>query len=62
MSPLIGLALMLGLGVFCLKCATSASDAFNARRYNEAVLWALPVLLLGGLIGALLIWGDYSNN
>ena len=61
MFPLLGLALMIGVGALCLKCTVNATNALSANRRAVALLWATPVLILAGLIAALLQWGDYSS-
>ena len=48
------------LGAICLGCLLAASKAVSEKRNHIARLRAMPAILIVGLFGAGVIWGEYA--
>ena len=62
MFLIIGLLILGALGTVCLGCLVAASQAATSKRKGAALLWASPVMLIGGLFVAGIMWGAYATE
>ena len=62
MFLLFGFLIVGTLGLICLGCLLAASKSVSEKRNGVALAWSLPIVLIGGLFMAGVLWGNYATE
>ena len=60
MFLIFGFLIVGTLGLICLGCLVAASKASSAKRNTASLIWTVPVMVIGGLFMAGVLWGNYA--